>query len=110
MVTNKKDYQPVLSALVDHGTLPSIINKLNKVSITTEDTDLKKLIEPVVANVEDALRNLPTNKKSVKGSLRRSLKAEPYKVLVDYCQKCISSTKSQWQIIAERHGWCPKTQ
>ena len=110
MAADKKDYQSVLSALVDHGTLPSIINKLNKVSITTEDTDLKKLIEPVVAHVEDALRNLPTTKKSLKGSLRRSLKAEPYKVLVDYCQKCISSTKSQWQIIAERHGWRPKTQ
>jgi len=52
MATDKKDYQSVLSALVDYGTLASIINKLNRVLITTEDADLKKLIEPVIARVD----------------------------------------------------------
>ena len=49
MAADKKDYQSVLGALVDYGTLASIINKLNRVLIATEDTDLKKLIEPVIA-------------------------------------------------------------
>ncbi len=40
MATDKKDYQSVLSALVDYGTLASIINKLNRVLIATEDTRL----------------------------------------------------------------------
>ena len=110
MATDKKDYQSVLGALVDYGTLASIINKLNKVLIATEDSHLQKLIEPVVARVDKVLRDLPGGKKSVKASLRQQLKVEPFKSVVEYCQKCISSTKPQWQIIAEHHGWGPKIQ
>jgi len=110
MATDKKDYQSVLGALVDYGTLESIINKLNRVFIATEDTHLKKLIEPVVARVDKVLRDLPGGKKSVKASLRQQLKVEPFKSVVEYCQKCIASTTPQWQIIAEHHGWGPKIQ
>jgi hypothetical protein len=38
----------------------------------------------------------------------QQLKVEPFKSVVEYCQKCIGSTKPQWQIIAEHHGWGPK--
>ena len=109
MATDKKDYQSVLGALVDYGTLASIINKLNRVLIATEDTDLKKLIEPVVARLDKVLRDLPSGKKSVKASLRQQLKVEPFKSVLEYCEKCIGSTKPQWQIIAEHHGWGPKS-
>jgi hypothetical protein len=109
MAADKKNYESVLGALVDHANLASTINKLNKVLITTQDPDLRKLISPVVSRVEKELRDLPNDKKSLKGSFRQALKDEPYKSIVDYCQKCISSTKPQWQIIAERHGWGPKT-
>ena len=108
MAADKKDYQSVLGALVDYGSLASIINKLNRVLIATEDTHLKKLIEPVVARVDKVLRDLPNGKKSVKASCRQQLKVEPFKSVVEYCQKCIGSTKPQWQIIAEHHGWGPK--
>jgi hypothetical protein len=108
MAADKKDYQTVLGALVDYGTLASIINKLNRVFIATEDTDLKKLIEPVVARIDKVLRDLPSGKKSVRASCRQQLKVEPFKSVVEYCQKCIGSTKPQWQIIAEHHGWGPK--
>ena len=110
MAADKKDYQSVLGALVDYGTLASIINKLNRVLIATEDTDLKKLIEPVVARVDKVLRDLPGGKKNVRVSLRQQLTVEPFKSVVEYCQKCIGSAKPQWQIIAERHGWGPKSQ
>jgi len=76
MAADKKDYQSVLGALVDYGTLASIINKLNRVLIATEDTDLNKLIEPVVARVDKVLRDLPNGKKSVRASLRQQLKVE----------------------------------
>jgi hypothetical protein len=110
MAGDKKDYQYVLGVLVDYGTLPTIINKLNRVLIATEDPDLKKLIEPVLARVDKALRDLPGGKKNVRASLRQQLTVEPFKSVVEYCQKCIGSTKPQWQIIAERHGWGPKSQ
>ena len=99
-----------MGALVDYGTLASIINKLNRVLIATEDTDLKTLIEPVVVRVDKVLRDLPISKKSVGASLRQQHKVEPFKSIVEYCQKCIGSTKPQWQLIAERHGWGPKIQ
>jgi len=108
MAADKKDYHAVLSALVDYGTLASIINKLNRVLITTEDTDLKNVIEPVVARVDKALRDLPHGKQSMKTSLRQQLKVEPFKSVAEYCQHCIGSTKPQWQIIAEHHDWGPK--
>jgi hypothetical protein len=108
MAADKKDYQSVLGALVDYGTLASIINKLNRVLIATEDTDLKKLIEPVITRADKVLRDLPISKKSVRASLRQQLKVEPYKSVTEYCQTCIGSTKPQWQIIAEQHGWGPK--
>ena len=110
MASDKKDYQSVLGILVDYGTLPTIINKLNRVLIATEDPDLKNLIEPVVARVDKVLRDLPSGKKSMRASLRQQLTVEPFKTAVEYCQKCIGSTKPQWQIVAERHGWAPKIQ
>jgi len=110
MAADKKDYESVLGTLVDYGTLASIINKFNRVHITTEDADLRKLIEPVIAGIDKVLRDLPISKKSVRASLRQQLKVEPYKSVVEYCQKCIGSKKPQWQIIAERHGWGPKSQ
>jgi hypothetical protein len=110
MAADKKDYQSVLGALVDYGTLASIINKLNRVLIATEDTELKKLTEPVVARVDRVLRDLPNGKKSVRVSLRQQLTVEPFKAVDEYCQKCIGSAKPQWQIIAEHHSWGPKIQ
>ena len=110
MAADKKDYQAVLGALVDYGTLASIVNKLNRVLIATEDPDLKKLIEPVVARIDKAVRDLPGGKKSMRASLRQQLTVEPFKSVVEYCQKCIGSAKPQWQIIAERHGWSSKIQ
>ncbi|MGD1083013.1 MAG: hypothetical protein ABR881_32265 [Candidatus Sulfotelmatobacter sp.] len=110
MAGDKKDYHSVLGVLVDYATLPTIINKLNRVLIATEDAELKKFIEPVVARTDKALRDLPGGKKNVRVSLRQQLTVEPFKAAVEYCQKCIDSAKPQWQIIAERHGWTPKIQ
>ena len=93
MAADKKDYQFVLGALVDYGALASIINKLNRVLIATEDADLKKLIEPVVVRVDKVLRDLPSGRKSVRVSLRQQLEVEPFKSLVEYCQKCIGSNR-----------------
>jgi hypothetical protein len=56
------------------------------------------------------LRDLPNGKKSMRVSLRQQLTVKPFKSVVEYCHKCIDSTKSQWQIIAEHHGWGPKIQ
>lgn len=105
MAGDKKDYEAVLGVLVEHGTLSSFINKLNKVSIATEDDELRKAITPVVWNLEKSLQSFPNNKKSAKLTLTPSSDLPPFKTLARYCLECIQSKKPQWQIIAERHGW-----
>jgi hypothetical protein len=43
MAADKKDYQTVLGALVDYGTLGSIINKLNRVLTADWDQTTRAL-------------------------------------------------------------------
>jgi hypothetical protein len=109
MAGDKKDYEAVQGVLVEHGTLSSFINRLNKVSIATEDHELRKAITPVVEYLEKSLQSFPNNKKSAKLTLKPSSDMPPLKTLARYCLECIQSKKPQWQIIAERHGWGPRS-
>jgi len=101
---DKKDYQAVLAALVSHATVASTINKITKVWVATEDAKLKTALGSLIAHLKEAARN--QSKPNAAVSLR--LDVAPYKVIAEYCQKCIDSIKPQWQIIAEQHGWGPK--
>ena len=103
MANDKKDYEDTLRAMLDHSTTNTLINKLNKVFVATEDTDLRKLLAPVIRTFKEAA-TLQT--KQVAGAV--SVNDPRYRPLVDYCRQCINSVKPQWQIIAERHGWGPK--
>lgn len=101
MASDKKEYETVLTTLLSHATLPSTINKLTKVWVSTEDEKFKKALGAIIAHLTDATRNLP--KKSQIISINIAL--QPYAPLAEYCHKCITSTKRQWQIIAEDNGW-----
>ncbi len=105
MATDKKDYQAVLNALLDHSTLAALINKLNKVWVATEDSSLKKALGSVIGPLK--LASLNQTKKSQVLSL--NIKDPSYQPLFEYCQQCLASIKPQWQIIAEQHGWGPKS-
>lgn len=108
MALEKKEYQFVLATLVEHAPMSSIANKLSKKLIETEDDTLKRLLRAVAAKINEALLDAPANKKSVKVCLANATRNDPYKSLAEYCDHCIKSTKPQWQIIAEQHGWGPK--
>ena len=105
MKEDKKDYHETLEALIYQGKLVSIINKLNKVYVTTEDAILREQLSSVIAHLNRI--ELDQVKKSQLTSLLPMLNDQPYKEVVEYCKKCIQSVKAQWQIIAEKHGWGP---
>ena len=109
MANDKKYYQTVISALTEHAAITSISNKLKTVYSATEDDDLKHKLSPVIVTVNEIIKDAPPKVRSLKGSLQQQVRNEPYKSLVEYCQGCINSIKPQWQIIAERNGWGPKT-
>ncbi len=104
MAIDKKDYQSVLNALLDHSTLTALINKLNKVYVSTEDSVLKKALGGIISTLKQAFLGQP--KKAQIAAL--NLNDPRYQPLVEYCEKCLKSIKPQWQIIAEQHGWGPK--
>lgn len=104
MATDKKEYQAVLKALLNNSTLTSLIKKLNKIWVETEDALLKKELENVIKLLKQASRT--QIKKSQ--TLNVNMQDPNYKPLVNYCQQCIASIKPQWQIIAEQQGWGPK--
>ena len=104
MTKDKKEYQAVVTALMGHSTLSSLINKLTKIFVVTEDPNLKKGLDQIISHFKEAA--LIPKMKSQSGSV--NINDPKYKPLVDYCQKCIKSFKPQWQIIAEQHGWGQK--
>lgn len=103
MAALNKDYQNVLTILRGRFTVNSIYNKLTKVSVSTEDRTLRN-------EVEDVLKILG---RAAKGSVNLSsvvpidLSDGRYGRIVGYCDKCLASSKPQWQILAERNGWIP---
>lgn len=102
-LTDKKDYQAVLQALLTASTThKALVDKLNKVSTTTEDVKLKQALEHLVTELREETRNLsPRASKSFTPNIREPEVGS----LVEYSKRCLASLKPQWQIIAEQHGW-----
>ncbi len=100
MANDKKTYQTTIDALMTYGTYASIINKLNKVYVSTEDADLKKALFAIICNLKEvaSIKNKTTS---------LPLDAPLYKQIIEYCENCIQSMKPEWQITAEKHGWKP---
>lgn len=104
MANDKKDYQDVQAALLGRSTVNSLINKLTKVHVTTEDKHLRNELATVIGVLE----------RIVKGSVKPSaiisvdLSDHRYKMVYRYCESCIASIQPQWQILAEQNNWGPK--
>jgi len=54
MTKDKKDYQDVQAALLGRSTVNSLINKLTKVRVSTEDRHLQNELMSVIAILERA--------------------------------------------------------
>ena len=98
-----KDYQHVEEILTSISSLASFNNKLVKVRSSTDDHELRRRIGKVVGHLENAWR--ASGKAGGAVSLRVDL--EPYVSLISFCRECRLKNKPQWQLLAEKSGWCP---
>jgi hypothetical protein len=104
---DKKDYQQTLDAMRALATIDAIHRKLVKLSIATEDDQLKALLAPAIENLANTYR-AAVSRKIAGQKVTTNEGMSPYRGLSIYCTDCLASTKPQWQILAERHGWAPQ--
>ncbi|MGE8453642.1 MAG: hypothetical protein ACN6OP_24155 [Pseudomonadales bacterium] len=101
-------YEETIAALKDPRTLASHITNLGKLMNKTEDPQLKTLLERVISSLQTAHANPKTFGRSTPRSLYKEA-SDRVKSVIQYCERLIVAQKPEWQLLAERHGWGPKT-
>jgi hypothetical protein len=74
----------------------------------TEDQQLKTLLGSVITSLQRAHANPNVKGKSTPGNLYNATEPAIQQV-IKYCENLIGNQKPEWQVLAERHGWGPKT-
>lgn len=99
-------YEDVVKIAVEFKTFPSLITALGKVRAKTEDSNLISSIDALILELQRA--HAGSKNKSIPVCMEKFTLHEA-KNLLAYCNKMIGTKKPEWQILAERHGWAPKT-
>lgn len=102
-----KSYEDVLKTAKEAKTIAAHIKALGKVRAKTEDDVLLGKIDKAI----DSLQRAHVNAKKGKSTPTCLDKATDLAVkdLIDHCKNAVASEKPEWQVIAERNGWAPKT-
>lgn len=98
-------YQETIDSLKQSQTAANHINALSKILMSTEDPQLKRLVNAVYDTVRQAHAKA-TSGKSTPGHLYN----DPHyatRNLIAYCESHIQAGKPEWQVMAEKHGWTP---
>lgn len=112
---DKKEYKDMLVLLSYMGSGPSILNKLDQLSVKMEDpalrdatTKLAKFFHdmPEIAHVKKFRLLSFAQNYSMNAGDRKRVSDSIYRIQ-HYCQKCVDSQEPQWQMIARAHGWTP---
>ena len=101
-------YEETIVVLKDLRTVASHITNLGKIMNKSEDQQLKTLLGTVITSLQRAHVSPKVKGKSTPGNLY-NLADLGIKNLIKYCESAIGSKKPEWQILAERNGWAPKT-
>lgn len=102
-----KSYEDVLKTAKEAKSIASHITALGKVRAKTEDQLLLNKIDKAIGSLQSAHANV-TKGKSAPICLDKATD-QAVRDLVDHCKKAVASKKPEWQVIAERNGWAPKT-
>lgn len=98
MATEKKDYIDIIEAVTAVATPTLTRNKLNKVRARTEDRRLQLLLDSAIRLLDES---------GVRATVSLKLTKPEYGKLHSYCEAVVTSSKPQWQILAEQNGWGP---
>jgi hypothetical protein len=101
-------YEKTISTLRDMKTLALHIKSLGEIMNITEDPQLKHFLQNVIISIQKAHANPKIKNKSTPQSLI-DIKDDTISSLVKYCTNFIGSKKPEWQVLAERNGWVPKS-
>ncbi|MFL9625306.1 hypothetical protein [Aeromonas jandaei] len=99
-------HEDVVKIAAEFKTPPSLITALGKVRTKTEESNLISLIDTLVFELQQA--HSRSRGKSTPVSMEKFTLKEAINLLA-YCKQVIGTKKPEWQIIAERHGWAPRT-
>ncbi|MGJ7558720.1 hypothetical protein ACSFBI_32535 [Variovorax sp. RB3P1] len=101
-------YEEVITELKELRTIAAHITALGKVMNNTEDQNLKTLMGNVITSLQQAHANPKVKGKTTPGNLYNAQDVG-IKALIAYCEKFRAAKKPEWQVLAERHGWAPKS-
>ncbi|CEP34823.1 MULTISPECIES: hypothetical protein [unclassified Halomonas] len=101
-------YEETVDALKEMETVASHIKSLGKIMNKTEDAKLKQLLGKVITKLQTSHANPKVKGKSTPGNLY-NVKDLHIESLIKYCENIIPTKRPEWQILAERNGWAPKT-
>lgn len=95
-------YEKTLITVAEVKTINAHMVALGKIRATSEDQELGHYIASLVMSLQFFLAQ--AKQKSIPTSLTFQPTFETAR-LVQYCQFQLASSKPEWQILAERHGW-----
>ncbi|MBN3044158.1 hypothetical protein H4F47_14675 [Pectobacterium brasiliense] len=98
-------YQNTIDSLKKTQTAAQHISGLGKILTSTEDPQLKRLVDVVYSSLQRAHRTAKAGK-STPGHFYNS-PDNNIRGLIAYCESHIQAGKPEWQVMAERHGWTP---
>lgn len=115
--SEKKHYRTALKLLDTTATGTSLANKFHELSIDSEDPDLKvgakfvsDLVRPQISISDSKINVLNlANRLLHSNGPGHKQKGELILKWKKYCEGVVNSTMPEWQIIATKHGWAPKS-
>lgn len=112
-MNDKKEYTKLLVILNTIATPGNRMNKLNKLTIETQDPQLRELGQKIVTalRANGAPDSLPTYIEALSRqptmTVGQSHLLKTYCQVVADCNAAIASVEPQWQRIARAAGWTP---
>ena len=98
-------YQETIDSLKKTQTPAKHITELGRILMSTEDPQLKRLINAVYT-FKQQIHQKATSGKSTPGHLYDDPNIATRK-LIAYCESHIQAGKPEWQVMAEKHNWTP---
>ncbi|MUK39739.1 hypothetical protein GNP82_19590 [Aliivibrio fischeri] len=100
------NYEKFLKSVSEVKTLSAHLTSLGKIKVASEDEKFKAAIDSIIPHLQRA--HATSKAKSTPVSLDKTDIRE-INALISACQKVVGTKKPEWQILAERNGWGPKT-
>ncbi|MEW5199330.1 hypothetical protein [Enterobacter hormaechei] len=98
-------YQETIHLLKKTQSVAKHLTELGKILTSTEDPQLKELVETVYGSLQEAHYKAKSGKSTPLNLY--SAQNNTIKRLISYCESHIQAGKPEWQVMAEKNGWTP---